>query len=216
MPAIGRRGWALAVVLAIIAAILFLPLRLALALADTSMTAQQASGTIWSGRLEDARIGALGLGTLDVGLDPIALLTGRAALDFARIDAAAPPLSGRIGAGLGGRFVERLTGTLPGGMIGELPVEQLTLDAVSVRFSGSDCAEASGRVRLTLATQIAGITLRNGMAGTARCDGDVLLLPLTGDSGVERLTLRLSGDGAYIAALSVGGGAELLRYRGRF
>jgi general secretion pathway protein N len=203
------RRWLLLILLAMAAGIAFLPLRLALALIDAPVSAQEASGTIWSGRLTQARAGALNLGTLDVGLAPLALLTGQAQVDFTRIDSGAAPLSGRIGTGLGGRYVDGVSGTMSGGEIGDLPIENVQLDQFSVRFTGDRCVAASGRVRLSLATSFAGLTLRSAMSGTARCDGDALLLPLVGDSGLDRLNIRLSANGNYVASLGVGGAAAL-------
>jgi general secretion pathway protein N len=102
-----------------------------------------------------------------------------------------------------------------GGQIGPFIVEQVQFEQFNARVAGGNCTQASGRVRLLLATQVAGFTLRNGLAGTARCDGAQLLLPLAGDSGLERLMIRLSGDGRYSAAVSIGGAAGP-RFRGQF
>jgi general secretion pathway protein N len=208
--------WPWIVAITALAAVVFLPLRFALALIDTPLEAQQASGTIWSGRLTTAQLGGLSLGTLDVGLDPLALFTGRAQLDFVRTDTNAPPLTGSLGIGAGGRTISHASGTLPATEIGEFPVEQVMMDAVSIRFSGDGCSAASGRVRLTIASELGSAPVRANMAGGLRCDGRVLLAPLISDSGAERLTLRISGDGRYTAALGTSEGGTLIRRRGQF
>jgi general secretion pathway protein N len=211
-----KHSWLLLLMIALIALVAVLPLRLALSLIDSPVSARTASGTIWSGRLSDARVGDVSLGTLDVGLEPLALLSGQARLGFTRPDGANPPLTGSASTGLlGGRAIEGLSGTVNGGRFGQFAVEQAQFEQLSARFSGDDCTAASGRVRLILATEIAGFTLRNGLGGAARCDGADLLLPLAGDSGLERLVVRLRGDGSYSAAVSVGGVAGP-RFRGQF
>ncbi len=201
-----RHGWLLLIGVALAALIAFLPLRLALALAgagESGLSARSASGTIWSGRLVEARLGSIDLGTFDVGLHPLPVLTGRARVGFTRLDSPAAPLSGTAETGLGGWALRDVTGTSIGGDFGDLPVERIITEQMTVSFSGNRCTTASGRVRLLLGTQIAGLALRNGLSGNARCDGGALLLPLVGDSGIERLTIRVTGDGRYTGQLGV-------------
>lgn len=193
------------VVAVLMAAILFLPLRLAaglFGLDDLGLTARQTSGTLWSGRLDQARLGGLDLGTLDTGLHPLPLLLGRARFDFERAESGGPmPLSGAVETGPGRRLVDGLTGTvgMTGAGLGGLPIDSISFDQLSVHFSDGQCRSASGKLQVLLAVRIAGIDLRNGLSGDARCEGRALLIPLVGQSGMERLNLTVNGDGSYQA-----------------
>jgi general secretion pathway protein N len=211
-----RRTWLALACILITALVIFMPLRFAFGLSgisESGLTARSASGTIWSGRLNVARIGPLELGTLDTVLRPLPLLLGRLRFDGARTEGA--PLSGSVETGWGRRAVHDLTGNLAGARLGDVPVEQLSFESLTVIFSNGRCIEASGRVRAIFGLDIAGVTLRNGMSGTARCDNGTLLLPLIGDSGLERLMLRVQGDGRYTGTLGTGSSASLLRIEGR-
>lgn len=212
-----RRSWMWLGGVIFVALLIFMPLRLALGLAGTGaggLTARSAGGTVWSGRLIDARIGSIDVGTIDTSLRPLPLLLGRLRFDGERTGGA--PLAGSAETGWGRRAIHELTGTLSGGRIGDVPIEQVTMDALTVIFSGGRCAEASGRVRIVLGFDIAGVALRNGLSGVARCDNGALLLPLTGDSGVERLVLRITGDGRYSGTLGTGAVTQAMRIEGQF
>jgi general secretion pathway protein N len=208
-----RKSWLWLASIILAALLIFMPLRLALGLAgETGLSARVAGGTIWSGRLVDARLGELDIGTIDTSLRPLPLLLGRLRLDGTRIGGA--PLAGSAETGWGRRAVYDLTGSFSGGELGDVPVGQVTLEGVTIIFSGGRCAEAGGRVRLALAGNIAEATLPS-LSGTARCDNGALLLPLTGDSGVERLNLRIDGDGRYTGTLGTGAAIPTIRIEGR-
>src|SRR3546814_16030347 len=73
-------------------------MRLALAWADADdagIAAREVRGSIWSGELVEARLGALPLGTVKASLSPLALLGGDVDLGFARRDDRLGALSGR-------------------------------------------------------------------------------------------------------------------------
>ncbi len=202
-----RPGWRFIVIVALLALILFLPLRLAsglLGFVQFGLSARQVSGSVWSGKLDQAHIGALTLGTLDVGMEPAPLLLGRARLAFARpADDADGPLSGTVESGFGRRAISHVTGSIAGPGTGALPIERLTFDNLSVRFSDGTCAAASGRVTLVVGLEIAGVTLANGLSGEARCAGGRLQLPLVSQSGMERVTMTIAVDGSYAARVAV-------------
>lgn len=194
--------------LAILAAIiLFLPLRLAGALIgfdDLGLTSRSAGGTIWSGQLDQARIGGFDLGTLDVGLKPLPLLLGRASLGIERVAAeGTQPLNGTVSVGIGRRAVEGLTGTIGGSSIGSLPIESIAFDNATLVFADGRCVEASGRVTVTVGLSVAGLQLRNGMTGGLACEGRDLVTTLVGQSGLERLRLNIDAQGNYVARLMV-------------
>jgi len=58
-------------------------------------------------------------------------------------------------------------------------------------------------VKATLSGDLAGISLGQGMSGTARCDAGALLLPLVSQAGTETIALRLWGTGRFRAELTV-------------
>ena len=76
-----RRTWGIAaLLLALILIIATFPMRLALDLSgatDAGITAREVRGSVWSGELVDARLGALPLGTVRASLSPLALLDAR-------------------------------------------------------------------------------------------------------------------------------------------
>lgn len=194
--------------LAILAAIiLFLPLRLAGGLVgfdDLGLTARSAGGTVWSGQLDQARLGPVDLGTLDIGLKPLPLLLGRASMTVDRAaTAGTQPLSGTVSLGIGRRAIEGLSGTLGGTSIGGLPVESIAFDNATIIFADGRCVEAAGRMTMTVGLSVAGLQLRNGMTGGLNCEGSSVATTLVGQSGLERLRLEIDGDGNYVARLMV-------------
>lgn len=212
----GRAEWLWLGGIVFAALLAFMPLRLALAIAGTGsagFSARAAGGTLWSGRLVDARFGALDVGTLDTGLDVLPLLIGRLRLNLKHIDGAS--LEGAAEIGWSRRAIYGVTGNLNGGRIGGLLIDQFAAEALNIEFGGSRCVQASGRVRLSIAAGTVGVNRQMGLSGVARCDNGALLLPLTSESGAERLMLRIEGDGRYSGTLGNEAAAAPLRIEGR-
>lgn len=210
---LSRRRIIALIVLIVIAALAFLPMRLAAAMVgldQRGVTARSVGGTVWNGRFEQVRVGGMALGTIDAGLQPLGLLLGRARFDIARTDDPTAPLTGAIEVGRTRAAVIHLTGATIGGSLGDLPLERVAFDDLSLLFDNGRCVSASGTMRLTLAIRFAGMSISNGLAGQARCDGDALLLPLTGESGLERMTIRLTSDRRYTVQFGVNGADPLL------
>lgn len=190
-----------------LAMLAFLPLRLALGwsgLDAQGFTAREVAGSLWSGRLVEARFGDIALGDLHARLSPLALVIGRARIalegesdDPARRIAAVVEMGRNRAAVLGAR------GPLePGNAFAPLPVTTLNLDDVTVRFVDGACESADGRVRATLAGGFLGQPLPGAVSGGARCDAGALLLPLASGAG-EGINLRLWSDGRYRAELTL-------------
>jgi general secretion pathway protein N len=203
--ATGRRTLFLALfALAILA---FLPMRLALGWAGLDgqgFTAREVTGSVWRGRLVEARFGDMALGDLDAGVSPFALLIGRAriALSGQGSDPAAR-LTGTVELSRSRAAVLDATGPIvPGSAFAPLPVTSMNLDDVSVRFVDNACQSAEGRVRATLAGAYLGQPLPGAVSGAARCDGGALLLPLGSGAG-EGVALRMWPDGRYRAELTL-------------
>lgn len=201
----GRRTLFLALFAA--AMLAFLPLRLALGwsgLDGQGFAAREVTGSLWSGRLIEARFGDIALGDLDAGLSPFALLIGRARIALAS-DSNDPTqrLSGVVEIGRNRAAVVDASGPLsPGNAFAPLPVSALNLDGVTVRFVDGACQSAEGRVRASLAGAFLGQPLPGALSGSARCDAGALLLPLTSGAG-EGVSLRLWPDGRYRADLTL-------------
>lgn len=204
--------WALFGAMLAAALIAFLPLRLVLGaagLGDAGLTARRVDGSLWGGSLVEADAAGLRLGDLSARLAPLDLFAGRARVDLASRsdghgDDAAHAFHGAFAAGRHALAADHITATLPAaGLFQPLPVTALDLDDVTVRFRDGLCDHAEGRVRATMAGEVAGLPLAGQMAGPARCDDGRLLLPLASASGSERIELRLSDDGRYTAALTL-------------
>lgn len=184
------------------ALLVLLPLRAALgwfAVGDAGLTAREARGIVWGGRLVEARLGTLALGDLDAGVSPFALLLGRA-----RVALAGPTLHGAATISRHAFGIDGMTATLPAAtLFAPLPVTGVALDEVSVRFRDGACEGATGRIRATLGGAAEGIALPPSVSGAVRCDGAALLVPLTSQAGTEGVSLRIEGDGRYHADLSV-------------
>lgn len=187
------------------ALILFLPLRTALGLMGADgmgLTAARVTGTIWSGRLEEAGFGGARLGDVAVGLDPFLLLLGRPQL---KMEVQGGAVTGRamLVGGAGGSGLAGAAGTAPLSLApAGLPIQ----GAVSVRdltavFKAGRCVRASGRVSTDLLQRNAALVGDDGvlLSGEAGCQGGALVVPLQGSSRTAAivLTLRVEADGRY-------------------
>jgi general secretion pathway protein N len=195
-----------------------LPLRVALGwlgFSDNGLTAREASGSVWLGALAEARFGSVPLGDVATRLRVLPLLVGRARLDLEQED---DGLSGGVTLSRHGFGIDDATGTIEGPALAELPPPALDLADVSVRFADGLCAHAEGLVKARFAGEIGSVPIAAGFSGEARCDGPALLLPLVGQSGGDRLNVRLFADGRYRidAALRPAGAPYSSRFEGRF
>ncbi|CAN5350458.1 type II secretion system protein N [soil metagenome] len=186
--------------------LLLLPMRMAFGLFGMDrygVTARSMAGSVWAGRIGQLGIGEVPLGTLDAGLSPLQLLVGRARINVASRDGT-NALAGGLTSGIGRTGIDDVTGTLPLGVAAApLPISAVELTEVSAHFAGNACADAQGQVRARIAGAAGGLNLAQGLSGTARCEGAALLLPLVSQSGLEKLDVRLSANGRYIAELRV-------------
>lgn len=202
-----RRWVVAALLLALLLIVVTFPMRLALAwsgAADAGITAREIRGSVWSGELVDARLGVLPLGTVRASLSPLALLTGRTELAFSRSDERLGALSGRLH-GSNPRGASDIDGTasLSGGL-GLIPIDQIRFEGVGLRFDAAGrCAEASGRLHLSVAAPIAGLDFSRGLSGPIRCADGRAQAVLASQSGMERLILSFDGAGAWRARFAI-------------
>lgn len=190
------------------ALIVLLPLRLVLGWFDldrTGLAAREATGSVWFGHLREAQLGRIALGDLRAGVSPWPLLVGRARVDLATTEERSlRTLTGAISVSRHSVGVDDMTASLAvADAFAPLPVSAVDLDQVSVRFIDGRCETATGRVKATLGGDIAGISLGQGLSGTARCDAGALLLPLVSQPGTEQVALRLYNSGRFRADLMI-------------
>lgn len=202
---VGRRVLVLIVLLATLVALFPLPLALSLLdLDQIGVSARSVSGSIWSGRLDEVAAAGVPIGTVEARLSPFELLLGRARIDVGRpADAAGDgPLSGAVTVSRNSLGVADVTAVVPlAAALAPLPVSNVTLSNFNVRFDGGACTRASGSARAVLTGSIAGVALAQGLNGNAVCDGRYVRIPLTSQSGQERLDVRVAVDGEYVADL---------------
>lgn len=202
-----RWMWSAGLAFALIVAGASLPMRLVLdasGAAEAGLSARAVSGTVWHGTLQDVRVGALPLGTVEARLSPLALLRGEAAMAFARQDAALGALSGQmVGGSAAG--VRDVNGALAlGARLGGLSVGQVALGGTTLRFDRDGrCAEASGTVTAALAAPVAGLNLMQGLSGPVACVDGRAVAVLASQSGMETLRLSFGADGAWQARFKV-------------
>jgi general secretion pathway protein N len=193
--------WVLLLLGALALAIAFLPLRLATAYLAPGLAADGIEGSIWNGRLRNARYAGLPLGDLDVGLDPRRLPAGEASLGFTRLQ---PRLSGRVGGTRQARRIEQLTGELQLAVLPPpVPAATVAFDgAFATLGAGGKCLSAGG----TVSARLSGIPLLGEtppLAGTPRCDGDALFAPLVAPGGEAGLDRWLWPDSRWQAGLNI-------------
>lgn len=197
-PAMVRLG--LFTMLLLAALVALLPLRLVIA--GSELAAHDARGSIWAGRLTDARWRGIGLGDLAIGIEPLALMGGRAVFAIT-----GPALRGRVSR----TGVEGLAGQVGVAGATPLPLAGIAFDAVSVDFSGGTCRTARGTVRITAAGGLAGAGGSAAVfAGTPRCESGRLLLPLAAPGG-GRIDVGIAAGGRYRAQVTLAGVDEAAR-----
>lgn len=149
----------------------------------------EASGVIWGGKVRLATPQGRGLGSFEVGLSPLALLTGEARV---RVSDKASGRSAILRQGKD-KGVERLNGMSTvdlEGLDGRLELTHLT-----VLFRDGQCRRAEGQIRFRPAADpLLGKTV---FAGTPACVGGdwvTRLTPVNG-GGAVAMTVRIDGAG---------------------
>ncbi|MCM8558194.1 type II secretion system protein N [Sphingomicrobium sediminis] len=175
-------------VFALALAVLF-PLRLALGGAlgsESPLSARQVAGSIWAGRVGDAMIGPERLGTFDVGLKPLPILTGQQHAMFERLNDPDGPLSGTLLPDPDNPGVIGLSGQLGASrLLDPLPIDSLIFDNATARFENGSCAGASGTMTAVPAGAIR--PLVPSLTGPLSCaeDGRLQLSLLGGEATLD-------------------------------
>lgn len=206
---------------ALIAAIAFFPLRLAVERLAPGLEADSIEGSIWNGELRNARWEDVPLGDLDVGLEFTSLFRGDANLNFSRLrpgpleqqsGSRQAKLTGQVGGNRQIKRIEDLNGELRLALLpAPIPEIGLQFSDISVGFGTTrGCVAAGGIVTAT----VKGLPLIGDsppLSGTPRCDGEALFVPLAATSGQIGLDLWLWQDGRYRAGLRVSAPSTLVQ-----
>ena len=202
-PSRRLRRWLFLAAAFLVALVALLPLRLALdvfGFGARGLTARAATGSLWLGALQEAQIGPVPLGDLKARLNLLPLFLGRARLSLS--GAGEGSFEGAVTVTRHSFGFDDVDARLRvGALFSPLTVSTLDLDDLGGGFAGGRCTRGEGRVRAALSGEIAG--LAPGLAGQVRCAGEALLLPLASQSGMERLNIRLFGDGRYSVEMLV-------------
>jgi general secretion pathway protein N len=173
-----------------------------LSLDRSGLAGREATGSIWFGALREARFGSVPLGDASTRLRGLPLLLGRARLDLKSPEG--DSFEGAMTVSRHAFGIDDATAELAvGAALAPIPGAKLSLGDVSARFADGTCASANGLVKAIIAGEALGPALPSSFSGEARCDGGALLLPLASQSGMERLDIRLFGDGRYRLELLV-------------
>lgn len=193
------------VVMLSVALLALLPLRLVLAAAGPGLTAREASGGAWAGRLAAAQWHGVPLGDLAVGIAPLPLLAGRVELAIA-----GPALRGRLVRGVG---VEGLTGSVAVTGLTLLPVAAVAFEGVDISFAGGDCRTARGVIRVKPGGAFgAGRAAEGWLSGSPRCEAGQLRVAFVPAAGAgSRIDLAVGGDGRYRAGIAIEAPPETAR-----
>lgn len=205
---LSRRTWLTLAGVALLALVLFLPLRLALAWSRVpGLTASTAGGSVWNGWIGDLQLGSLPLGTVEAGLRPLPLLIGRREFAIERRGPAGEPELSALAAGGSGWFaLRRVNGQVAlGEGFAALPAASLGFHQFRMESAGGRCRSAAGQVSLILSPLSELMPGPLALSGQARCAAGALYVPMTGPSGMERMFLRIEPDGRWRADLVLAG-----------
>ena len=185
--------------------IALIPLRTALGrFVDQGFTARQVAGTIWYGRIGELDFKARRLGTFEVALDPLALLTGAVKLNFHRLDDPQGVLDGALVSGTSRGFRDTTGRIGVAGLFGALPADAIELQDVSILFNGQDCAKATGQATVILAAPLPGVD-GVSLRGSPRCEKERVRFVLSTPTGTGRLDFYVRSSGDYRAWFHVHG-----------
>ncbi|MGB7406300.1 MAG: type II secretion system protein N [Pacificimonas sp.] len=192
---------ALFVAMLAIALVATIPLGGALSRLDAGrlgMSAADAGGSIWFGRLDDMRIGPAALGDVEMRLSLWRLFTGEARFDL--FDGDGDEISGAIDFHAGGVGFHDISLSAPLNLSSYGASGQLVLADLSADLSRASCDRASGTASLSLAFPELATTL----TGAPICEGETLLLRMTDGADIA-LDIVVSSLGLESATLTVAG-----------
>jgi general secretion pathway protein N len=191
------------VVIAVIALLMLMPL--GTAASALGVSARHSQGTILSGTLRDASLGRVKIGDINARLNLLPLFTGRFGFTLERGDSLMlPGVSGTVGSGMNGMYADALTAAFDGGgLVRGLEGSEIRFESTSFAFANGKCASASGGARLSLEQTALGSVMRSALSGKAECSEGDLFIPLLSQSTLERILVRVKGNGDFQATIMV-------------
>ncbi len=195
------------------AALAFFPMRLAIGLAGVDkagFAAQQVSGSIWNGRLENAQFRGIDLGNLDAGLEPSTLL-GKPSITVRRANADGEEFTARLSGSAGKLVVEDAMGDIPlAAMSGRIPVSTAHIDDGNITLDNGRCVSASGNIRVKPSGLFARFVAQQGLLGTISCQGDNLSMQVASAEDGTQLLISIDPQRRYVMTLVLAGQAPEL------
>ncbi len=186
-----------------IALVAFLPLSLALRWAKperVGFSAGMASGTIWNGRVTDARLANVFLGDAGMTLQPLSLLSGRPQIGF-RLAGGDIAGDGNVALGTQGASLRLRQGRLDVKNLNFQAIRngELRFADISMDFLRGACRKASGGVETDILEKLGASWNWRApvLKGNFACVSGAAEAPLRGDSDIGAVTsvLRVQGDG---------------------
>lgn len=186
----------LLITLLVIGGVAFLfPMRLAISLAgldDAGLAAREVQGTIWSGRLVDAKFRGINLGTLDAAIVPSSLLA-KPAMIINRKNAEGEDFTAMISGSADQVQVMDAMGDIPlAALAGRIPVSTARISNGNIALENGRCMSASGDVEMRPSGLLARFAGDQAMRGSLACQGDNIAMQLA--SPTETIMLSASID----------------------
>jgi general secretion pathway protein N len=181
------------------AALTMVPLKMVFDVArldKLGLTNGGVDGTIWSGRIYDARLGRIALGDVTTHLVPQDILKGRVRIDIVGGDPTSE-LHGGFSAGMGGLGVDGLSMAATVPAQAPMPGGTLFIENLTARFPDGECGEASGSGRAYIPSPIAGVVPSGSLTGPVLCRDGRLTFDMASASGNEQQEIALNANGGY-------------------
>ncbi|NNC47824.1 MAG: type II secretion system protein GspN [Sphingomonas sp.] len=205
------RWWLFGGALFLIGLVAMFPLHVAMDMSmsrQSLLSARQVAGSVWSGRVGEAMLGEERLGTFDVSLRPLSLLTGGADVGIERIGGLDGPLVGTLALDDDSQGIRDMNGGIGvATLMAPLPVDRLLLTEATILFDADRCVEASGTLGAEASLGLLGLS--RTLSGPLSCTSDGRLqADLTG--GNETLTLIVNREGGYEAQFAIANAPPLI------
>lgn len=176
---------------------------------ENEFTYERALGTIWNGRLEGVRLGALDGGAVTWRLPLGDMLQGKLAAPISIADGDVVGEGQYLVTIFGDRRLVVANLRVTGLPLGDIVLSgETTITGFDVFFDGGVCMRAAGQVSSDVLVR-AGQTLGfegPPLSGVVNCEGEDAVVALTGENGGGDAVLavvRLKGDGQGVWRLSV-------------
>lgn len=191
----------LVIISLVIGGVAFLfPMRLAISLAgldNAGLSAREVQGTIWSGRLIDARFRGIAMGSLDAGIVPSSLLA-KPAIHIRRKNAEGDDFTAMISGSANTVQISEATGDIPlAALAGRIPISTAKISNGNIALENGGCIAASGDVDIRPNSLIARFAGDQTMRGALACNGDNVAMQLTNPSDTIALSAALDPERHY-------------------